>query len=592
MNAPTTRHEQPAQPSPDKGESVLCSRGRFVPSGLHAPFSVLQRTSVRRDASELAACIDVAMRRRPADLVIKGARLFNLATGELERADLAICGERIAAVGEGYEGLETLDATGLTAVPGFVDAHCHIESSLVTPYAWERLVLPHGVTAAVCDPHELSNVGGTAATDFFRRSAAGMLLRLQVQIPSCVPALPTESAGAVLDATAIAPYADDASLAEFMNLPGLLGKAPDALAKLAAFSGRPIDGHAPLAEGDTLNAICAAGLANDHESSAVPEALAKLRRGMTVFIRAGSVARNLADLAPLLTLTLCDRLCLCTDDRDPLDIRDEGHLDAAIRQAIAAGCDPLAVYRAASLSPARHFGWRDRGLLAPGFLADVALLSDLNACTVERVVCRGKVVADAAFDARPPEPDVAPFRGSVRCRALTADDFAVAPQPRVIGVREGSLLTDDLAWEDVAGDRLPCALVARHGTDGRIGHAWTHGFGLKRGAIASTVGHDSHNLCVVGADPADMALAANALRDCGGGFAVAIEGRLTALLPLPIGGLMSDRPAAEVADSLAALRTAARDTGATLANPFLALAFLPLPVIPFARLTLEGFQKV
>ena len=556
MNASTNYHEQPAQPSPDKGESVLCS-----------PFSVLQRTSVRRDASELAACIDVAMRRRPADLLIKGARLFNLATGELERADLAICGERIAAVGEGYEGLETLDATGLTAVPGFVDAHCHIESSLVTPYAWERLVLPHGVTAAVCDPHELSNVGGTAAIDFFRRSAAGMLLRLQVQIPSCVPALPTESAGAVLDAAAIAPYADDASLAEFMNLPGLLGKAPDALAKLAAFSGRPIDGHAPLAEGDTLNAICAAGLANDHESSAVPEALAKLRRGMTVFIRAGSVAR----------------------DRDPLDIRDEGHLDAAIRQAIAAGCDPLAVYRAASLSPARHFGWRDRGLLAPGFLADVALLSDLNACTVERVVCRGKVVADAAFDARPPEPDVAPFRGSVRCRALTADDFAVAPQLRVIGVREGSLLTDDLAWEDVAGDRLPCALVARHGTDGRIGHAWTHGFGLKRGAIASTVGHDSHNLCVVGADPADMALAANALRDCGGGFAVAIEGQIAALLPLPIGGLMSDRPAAEVADALAALRAAARDTGATLANPFLALAFLPLPVIPFARLTLKGF---
>ena len=580
------------QPSPQRGASVLRGRGRFDPPGLHAPFSVLQRTSVRRDASELANCIDVAMRRRPADLVIKGARLFNLATGELERADLAICGERIAAVGEGYEGLETLDATGLTAVPGFVDAHCHIESSLVTPYAWERLVLPHGVTAAVCDPHELSNVGGTAAVDFFRRSAAGMLLRLQVQIPSCVPALPTESAGAVLDATAIAPYADDASLAEFMNLPGLLGKAPDALAKLAAFSGRPIDGHAPLAEGDTLNAICAAGLANDHESSAVPEALAKLRRGMTVFIRAGSVARNLADLAPLLTLTLCDRLCLCTDDRDPLDIRDEGHLDAAIRQAIAAGCDPLAVYRAASLSPARHFGWRDRGLLAPGFLADVALLSDLNACTVERVVCRGKVVSDAAFGARPPEPDVAPFRGSVRCRALTADDFAVAPQPHVIGVREGSLLTDDLAWEDAAGDRLPCALVARHGTDGRIGHAWTHGFGLKRGAIASTVGHDSHNLCIVGADPADMALAANALRDCGGGFAVAIGGQIAALLPLPIGGLMSDRPAAEVADSLAALRTAARATGATLANPFLALAFLPLPVIPLARLTLEGFQKV
>ena len=542
-----------------------------------------------RDTPELAACIDVALRRRPADLLIKGARLFDLATGELERADLALCGERIAAVGEGYEAAETLDATGLTAVPGFVDAHCHVESSLLTPYAWERLVLPHGTTAAVCDPHELANVKGAAAIDFFRRSAAGMLLRLQVQIPSCVPALPTEEAGAALGAAEIAPYADDSALAEFMNLPGLLGKDPDALAKLAAFSARPIDGHAPLAEGDALNALCAAGIANDHESSALPEALAKLRRGMTVFIRAGSVARNLADLAPLLTLTLCDRLCLCTDDRDPLDIRDEGHLDAAIRAAIAQGCDPLAVYRAASLTPARAFGWRDRGLLAPGFLADVALLSDLNACAVKRVVCRGKVVSDAAFDARPPEPDAAPFRASVRCRPLSPEDFAAPPRGPVIGVREGSLLTDALAWDDAAGDRLPCALVERHGGSGRVGLAWAHGFGLKRGALASTVGHDSHNLCVVGADPADMALAANALRDRGGGFAVAIEGQIAACLPLPIGGLMSDRPAAEVADALATLRAAARGTGATLANPFLALAFLPLPVIPFARLTLDGF---
>lgn len=545
-----------------------------------------------RNAAELAACIDVAMRRRPADLLIRGARLFNLATGELERADLALCGGRIAAVGEGYEAAETLEAAGLTAVPGFVDAHCHVESSLVTPYAWERLVLPHGTTAAVCDPHELANVAGTAAIDFFRASAAGMLLRLQVQAPSCVPALPTEEAGANLPAPALAPYAGDAALAEFMNVPGVLGKDPDALAKLAAFSGRPVDGHAPLAAGDALNALCAAGVANDHESCSVPEALGKLRRGMAVFLRAGSVARNLADLAPLLTLSLCDRLCLCTDDRDPLDIRDEGHLDAAIRAAIAQGCDPLAVYRAACLTPARVFGWRDRGLLAPGFLADVALLSDLNACKVERVVCRGRVVCDAAFDARPPEPDAAPFRGSVRCRPLAPGDFAAAPQPRVIGVREGSLLTDDLAWGDAAGDRLPCALVERHGGSGRVGLAWAHGFGLRRGAIASTVGHDSHNLCVVGADPADMALAANALRDCGGGFAVAIDGRLAALLPLPIGGLMSDRPAGEVADALAALRAAARETGAALANPFLALAFLPLPVIPFARLTLEGFRKV
>ena len=546
-----------------------------------------------RTPQSIRTCVDVALRRRPADVVIRGARLFDLATGELTHADLALCGERIAAVGEGYEGRTVVDARGLTAVPGFVDAHCHVESSLLTPYEWERLVLPHGVTAAVCDPHELANVAGAAAIDYFRACAAGMLLRLQVQIPSCVPALPGEEAGAALDARAIAPYAADGALAEFMNVPGVLGGDPDALAKLAAFSGRPVDGHAPLVSGDALNALCAAGVANDHECCSAAEALGKIRRGMTVLIRAGSVAKNLDALAPLLTLTLCDRLCLCTDDRDPLDVRDEGHLDAAIRAAIARGLDPLAVYRAACLTPARAFGWQGRGLLAPGFAADVALLSDLAGCRVERVVCRGRLVDDAAFAARPPAPDDAPFRRSVRCRPLTPGDFAPPPRAgaRAIAVGEGTLLTRDVPAE---GDGLALgALVERHGGSGRVGKAWVAGFGLRAGALASTVGHDSHNLCVVGADPADMAAAANAVREQGGGFAVAAGGAVRACLPLPIGGLMADRPAAEVADALAGLRRAAREaTGTPLANPFLALAFLPLPVIPEARLTLGGFIHV
>ena len=329
-----------------------------------------------RTTADIRDCVHVALRQRPADLVVKGARVFDLATGELALADIAIHGARIAAVGEGYAGERVLDARGLTAVPGFVDAHCHIESSLLTPYEWERLVLPHGVTAAVCDPHELANVAGAAAIDYFRACAAGMRLRLQVQIPSCVPALPTEEAGARLPAEAIAPYAADSALAEFMNVPGVLGGDPDALAKLAAFSGRPIDGHAPLVAGDALNALLAAGIANDHECSTPQEALAKIRRGMTILVRAGSVAKNLDALAPLLTLTLCDRLCLCTDDRDPLDIREEGHLDAAIRAAIAHGCDPLAVYRAACLTPARAFGWQGRGLIAPGYDADLIIFNE------------------------------------------------------------------------------------------------------------------------------------------------------------------------------------------------------------------------
>ena len=543
-----------------------------------------------RTASDLAASIDVALRRKPANVVLRGGRVFDLATGELRLADVALCGERIAAVGEGYEGVQTVDCAGKTLVPGFVDAHCHVESSLLTPFEWERAVLPHGITSAVCDPHELANVAGTRAIDYFRANAARMLLRLQVQIPSCVPALPSEENGAgALDAAALAPYAADSALAEFMNVPGVLAKDPGVLAKLAAFSGRGVDGHAPLADRDTLCALAAAGVVNDHESSSVAEALDKVRLGMTVLLRAGSVARDANALAPLLTLTLCDRLCLCTDDRDILDIRDEGHLDATIRAAIAQGCDPLAVYRAASLSPARHFGWRDRGLIAPGFLADIAILDDLAECRVAAVFCRGRAVGEEAFAARPPAPGPAPFLDSVRCKHLSAENFAPPENARAIGVREGSLLTDDLPAD---GGCSVGALVERHGGSGRIGRAWVRGFGLRQGALASTVGHDSHNLCVLGASPEDMAVAANALRECGGGFAVAIGGKVAGLLPLTVGGLMSAEPCEAVAGKLEALRAAARATGTPLANPFLALAFLPLPVIPAARLTLEGFLRV
>lgn len=545
--------------------------------------------------AQLARQIAVALGEEPADVVIRGGRVFDLVTGELRRADVAIAGERIVGLGEGYEAREVVEAEGLTLVPGFVDAHCHIESSLVAPYAWEEAVLMRGTVAAVCDPHELANVGGTEAIDFFRQAAEGMVMHLQVQASSCVPALPSEEAGAKLDAEALAPYAKAGlSLAEMMNVPGVLGRAPDVLAKLAAFSGQPIDGHAPCLAGRALDGYLAAGIANDHECSTVDEALEKLRRGMTLFLRAGSVGRDLARLAPILTLTHCDHLCLCTDDRDPLDIREHGHMDAAIRQAIALGCDPLAVYRAASLTPARHFGWRQRGLVAPGYAADIVLVSDLAECRVAGVICRGRIVDPERFEARPPCPVPEAFHGSVKMREVSTADFAPPAPGPVIGVREGSLLTDAVAWPatPAGSDLAVAALIERHGGSGRIGRAWVTGFGLKRGALASTVGHDSHNLCVVGTAPEEMALAANTVRASGGGFAVVIEGRVAASLPLPVGGLMSERPAAEVADTLNTLRAAAKETGSVLENPFLSLAFLPLPVIPAARLTLGGFQAV
>lgn len=535
--------------------------------------------------------IDVAMRRVPADLLLRNVRLFNLVTGELERTEIAIAGETIAGIGEGYEALETIDAEGLTAVPGFTDAHVHIESSLVTPYAWEEMVLPHGTTSAVCDPHELANVAGTPAIDYFLACTKGMVLRLQVNIPSCVPALPSEVAGARLDAEAIAPYAEGHGLSEMMNVPGVLGKDPDVLRKLELFSGHPIDGHLPLVGGDALNALCAAGIANDHESSQVAEALEKLRRGMTVFLRAGSLGDNIGTLAPLLTLTHSEHCCLCTDDRDPSDILEHGHIDAAIRIAIAQGCDPLAVYRAASLAPARHFGWRNRGLLAPGYVADIVLLSDLNACTVTQVICRGKCVTPDLLAQRPPAPDVSRFLHSVKCAPLTAESFKEPTADRfAIGLTDGTIVTEQVPLP--TPDCNLVALIARHGTDERIGTAWVKGFGLTRGALASTIGHDSHNLCVVGASREEMALAANALRECGGGFAVVEGSDVKALLPLPVGGLMSPLSGVELAETHLELQAAARALCPALHSPMMALAFLPLPVIPAARVTLDGFTAV
>lgn len=535
-------------------------------------------------------CIDVAMRRRPADCVIKNARIFNLVTGELLTQDIAICGKTIAAIGADYEGKEVIDAKGLTAVPGFTDAHCHIESSMVTPQAWERMVLPRGITSAVCDPHELANVFGTAAIDAFIKSSKTLLMNLQVQIPSCVPALPSEEAGARLDAQAIMPYATTHALAEMMNVPGVIFGDEDVLQKLEAFGDRPIDGHAPLVDNDALNALCVAGVANDHECSSTAEALQKLRLGMTILIRAGSVGRNLDALAPLLTLEYADRICLCTDDRDPRDVRLEGHLDAAIRKAIATGCDPLAVYRAACLTPARHFGWRNRGLIAPGYQADIVLMPDLADCRAEMVFVRGQKVTEEALNARPTEADWTPFFNSVRLATdLTSTDFSPVNDERVIQLHEGTLLTSAITQTTCDSAPALLALVARHGTSNRIGKAFVSGFHLEDGAFASTVGHDSHNLCVVGTSPEAMALAANALRACGGGFAVVHKGSVTGVLPLPVGGLLSTCSWEEVADQLDALHHAAKKTGCPLQNPFLALAFLPLPVIPSARITLDGF---
>ncbi|WNJ93677.1 adenine deaminase [Bosea sp. 685] len=558
------------------------------------------------DAATLARRIAQGRGDEPADLVIRGARLLDLVTGGLIETDIALCGDTIVGTCGSYQGKAEFDATGLIAVPGFIDTHLHVESSLVTPLEFERCVLPHGVTTAICDPHEIANVLGVEGIRYFLACAEAMRMDLRVQLSSCVPATHLETAGARLEAPDLVALMDHPKvigLAEFMNFPGLLHRDPGCLAKLEAFSHRHIDGHAPLVRGMDLNGYLSAGIRTDHETTTADEAREKLAKGMAILIREGSVSKDLHALIPLISRDASPFLAFCTDDRNPLDIAEEGHLDYMIRTAIAHGADVLATYRVATLSAARNFGLFDRGFIGPGKRADIVLLDDLAACRPKIVFAGGWLVEDALFADRIP---VAPVGlGSVKNRPLTPADFkATARQGEtpVIGVVPGRIITERLsmalpsrdgeALPDLAQDAVKVTVIERHGKSGGIATGFVHGFGMKHGAIASSVGHDSHNLCVVGVDEASMAAAANRLIEIGGGFAVADGGVVTAELALPVAGLMSDRPFEVVRHGLEDLRAAAKALGVVLAEPFLQVAFLTLPVIPHLKITDKGLVDV
>lgn len=541
-----------------------------------------------------------------ADVVVRDVRLLDFVTGDLVATDIALCGDTIVGTYDRYEGRETIDGGGRIAVPGFIDTHCHVESSLVTPQEFERCVLPHGVTTAICDPHEMANVLGAAAFDFFLASSERMVMDLFVQLSSCVPATALETSGARLDADDLLPYLAHhkvIGLAEFMNFPGVLALDAACVAKLQAFANSHIDGHAPLLRGKDLNGYCAAGIRTEHEATSAEEALEKIRKGMTVLIREGSVSKDLHALAPLLTLTTSPFLAFCTDDRNPLDIAEEGHIDFLIRTAIALGAPPLAAYRSASLTAATAFGLFDRGMIAPGKRADIVLLDHLEECQVSDVIVGGRLLRPDLFAQR--EPVALIGLASMKAREVSAADFAIpgaAGEQPVIGVIPGKIITEKLSRPvpardgalvaDPASDIAKVAVVARHGHNDNIGRGFVSGFGMQRGAIASSVGHDSHNICVVGVDDADMALAVNRLGAIGGGFVVVEGGVVRAELPLPVAGLMSDRPYEEVHASLGPLRTAARGLGVTLPEPFLQVAFLPLPVIPHLKISDFGLVDV
>lgn len=556
--------------------------------------------------TQLDTRIAQARGEEPADIVLRGGKMLDLITGELLKGDIAICGDRIAGTLDSYEGRKVIDVTGLILVPGFIDTHLHIESSLVTPQEFDRCVTPRGVTTAICDPHEIANVIGAEGIRWFQRASETTLMDIRVQLSSCVPSTHMETAGAELSAADLAELRGHPSgigLAEFMNYPGVVHRDPGVMEKLRLFQGQHIDGHCPLLSGRDLNAYISAGIRTEHEATTPAEALEKLRKGMRVLIREGSVSRDLDALQPLLDERTAPYMCLCTDDRNPLDISEHGHLDYMIRRLIALGCSPLAVYRAATLSAAEAFGLKDRGMLAPGKRADIVALDSLEGCHAQLVIAGGRVADTAAFGARPAMDPVG--RHSVRAPKVTADSFrtrANKTETDVIGIREGQILTDHL-HEDIAienGDKKPdlsrdlirIAVIERHGKNGNIATGFVRGFGLKAGAIASTLCHDHHNIACVGADYADMALAANRLSQIEGGFVVTRDGEILAELALPVAGLMSLDSFESVRDRLIDLRKAAKSLGVTLDEPFLQLAFLALPVIPALKITDRGMVDV
>ena len=544
-------------------------------------------------AAELRRRIEAAQGAGEADLVIADVRALDLVTGETIRGDVAVVGDTIVGVGGDYRARTRIEGRGRHVVPGFVDAHCHVESSLVTPHEFEACVLPHGVTTAIWDPHEIANVLGAEGLRYALDGAERTVMDLRVALSSCVPATGMETSGARLEAADLAPFLDHprvVGLAEVMNFPGVAAADPGLLAKLESFAGRHVDGHAPLLGGAALDAYLAAGISTDHECTTADEAREKLRRGCRILVREGSVSKDLAALTEIIDERTAPMLAFCTDDRNPLDIAEEGHIDHLIRTAIANGAPMPACYRMASWSAAQIFGLGRRGLVAPGHRADLVLLDDLEGCAVSGTITGGREVTGELLAAREPLDPVG--LDSMRMPEVPAEALTGGPDAPVIGVVPGRIITERL--EDARGNDAMVAVIERHGrTEGpNIGRARVRGFGLERGALASSVGHDSHNATVVGMDASDMALAANRLRALGGGFVVAAEGQVLAEIALPIAGLMSTKGYREVERTLRPLHAAARALGCTLPEPFLQVAFLPLPVIPHLKLTDRGLVDV
>jgi adenine deaminase len=557
----------------------------------------------------LKSIITAARGDTPADLLLANARLVNVFSGRIVKTSIAIKDGYVVGFGD-YAATETTDMQGRYVAPGFIDAHVHIESSLVCVTEFARAVAPSGTTTVVADPHEIANVLGTAGIDYMLRSAEGQPMDCLFALPSCVPATTMETAGARLTAKDLEPFFDHPrinALAEMMNYPGVIFTDPEVMAKLdlARSRRRAMDGHAPGVSGPPLYAYVAAGIASDHECTRAAEALEKLDLGMHIMVREGTCARNLDALFPVIDANTWSRMMWCTDDRHPHDILACGHVDAIIRKAVAKGLDPVTAIRMGTINPADYFGIRDAGAIAPGRKANLMVFSNLTDIHAEQVYFMGRPVAEhgrllpnvprPAPVAVPPamrlDPDNLDFsiraQGS-RMRVIRAIADQVVTRCEIMAVVE----KEGLALSDVDRDILKLAVVDRYTGKGRTGLGFVTGLGLGRGAIASSVAHDSHNIIVAGAIDADMKAAVARVAAMGGGFAVVSDERVLADLPLPVAGLMSDQPLETVRDQMERLITASRELGSTLADPFMTLGFLALPVIPDLKLTDKGLVDV
>jgi adenine deaminase len=563
---------------------------------------------------ELRRRIRIARGEEPADLLLRNARLVNVCSGECYPADVVLADGLVVGISEAggrYRGHQERDLQGRWLAPALMDGHMHIESTMLVLSEFARLVVPLGVTTVMLDPHEFANVLGVEGIRFVLESGRGLPLNAYVMLSSCVPASSFESPYRVLMADDLLPLLQDGrvlGLAEMMNMPGVLSGDEQVLAKILATqrSGLVVDGHAPgLSEAD-LCAYATAGVMSDHECSTLEEARQRIRLGMWLMIREGSAARNLDDLVPLVKELHPPRVLFVTDDRDPQDLTSRGHVDSMVRRAIELGLDPVEAIRLASYNTAQYFRLYNRGAIAPNFIADLVVLDDLASFAVESVYKDGKLVAQAGkllVDA-----PATPFTGvtdTIHMGAISLQDLRIegkAGLVEVVGIEPGQITTRHLREEasivdgaivaDPTRDLLKLVVIERHHASGNVGLGLVKGFGLRKGAIASSVAHDAHNLVIAGASDDDILIAARALVEMGGGFVCVVDGAVQARVPLPLGGLVSPLPAAELVQQLHTLDAAAAALGCTLEHPCMTLSFLSLSVIPSLKLTDQGLIDI